>query len=82
MNSTGAELRHSLHVKLKNIQSGRLEGESAAIGDSLKLRNMPCGVQNRIHDYAVHTIQDHLAQVCVIEKTEMNSQERYVMVLE
>jgi hypothetical protein len=35
---------------------------------------MPCSNENKIHDSAVRAIQDHLAQVWIIEKTE---KERY-----
>jgi len=44
--------------------------KASAIRDRQKLRNAPCSNENRIHDSVVHAIQDHLAQVWIVEKTE------------
>lgn len=43
---------------------------ASAVGDRQKLINTPCSIQNSFPDSAVHAIQDHLAQVWIIEKTE------------
>jgi len=51
-------------------QAGGLKVKASAIRDRQKLRNAPCSNENRIHDSSVRAIQDHLAQVWVVEKTE------------
>jgi hypothetical protein len=52
--------------------------KASAIRERQKLRNTPCSNENRIHDSAVRAIQDHLAQVWIIEKKEERNSHKEV----